>query len=178
MTIKDMELQTGLARANIRYYEAEGLIAPERAENGYREYSQEDAETLLRVKLLRALGQFQHLGTFLVTDDDIIICDPEAEYAPLVERLHGQVIHISPASTQYINPMDINSNYSEDVFHPAPFLSCPRFLKLRLCPSILTTSNNKPHAHASIDPLKPKDSYESHCTKAFGPAAQYPAAKS
>ena len=56
MTIKDMELQTGLARANIRYYEAEGLIAPERAENGYREYSQEDAETLLRVKLLRALG--------------------------------------------------------------------------------------------------------------------------
>ena len=48
MTIKDMELQTGLARANIRYYEAEGLISPERAENGYREYSQEDAETLLR----------------------------------------------------------------------------------------------------------------------------------
>ena len=56
MTIKDMEMQTGLARANIRYYEAEGLISPERAENGYREYSQEDAETLLRVKLLRALG--------------------------------------------------------------------------------------------------------------------------
>ncbi len=56
MTIKDMEVQTGLARANIRYYEAEGLITPERAENGYRDYSQEDAETLLRVKLLRALG--------------------------------------------------------------------------------------------------------------------------
>ena len=56
MTIKDMEMQTGLARANIRYYESEGLIAPVRAENGYREYSREDAETLLRVKLLRALG--------------------------------------------------------------------------------------------------------------------------
>ena len=41
-------------------------------------------------------------NAFLVTDDDIIICDPEAEYAPLVERLHGQVIHISPASTQYM----------------------------------------------------------------------------
>ena len=53
-------------------------------------------------------------NAFLVTDDDIIICDPECEYAPLVERLHGQVIHISPASTQYINPMDINSNYSEE----------------------------------------------------------------
>ena len=53
-------------------------------------------------------------NAFLVTDDDIIIADPEAEYAPLVERLHGQVIHISPASTQYINPLDINSNYSEE----------------------------------------------------------------
>lgn len=53
-------------------------------------------------------------NAFLVTDDDIIICDPECEYAPLVEHLHGQVIHISPASTQYINPMDINSNYSEE----------------------------------------------------------------
>ena len=51
---------------------------------------------------------------FIVVDADIIICDPECEYAPLVERLHGQVIHISPASTQYINPMDINSNYSEE----------------------------------------------------------------
>ena len=39
--------------------------------------------------------------------------DP-ADYAPLVERLHGQVIHISPASTQYINPLDVNSNYSEE----------------------------------------------------------------
>ncbi len=49
-----------------------------------------------------------------MTGDDIIICDPEAEYAPLVERLHGQVIKISPTSTQYINPMDINLNYSEE----------------------------------------------------------------
>ena len=51
---------------------------------------------------------------FLITDDDIIICDPEAEYYPLVERLHGQVVHISPTSRHYVNPMDINLNYSED----------------------------------------------------------------
>ena len=53
-------------------------------------------------------------NVYLVTDDDIIICDPEAEYGPLVERLHGQVIKISPTSTQYINPMDLNLNYSDD----------------------------------------------------------------
>mgnify|MGYP000866501362 CR=1 FL=1 len=51
---------------------------------------------------------------FLITTDDIIICDPEAEYSPLVNRLNGQVVKISPTSTDFINPMDINLNYSED----------------------------------------------------------------
>ncbi|MBR5897774.1 MAG: ATP-binding protein, partial [Lachnospiraceae bacterium] len=53
-------------------------------------------------------------NAFLVTDDDVIISDPESEYSPLVERFGGQVIKISPTSTQYINPMDINMNYSDD----------------------------------------------------------------
>ncbi len=53
-------------------------------------------------------------NAFLITKDDIIICDPESEYAPLVELLKGQVIRISPSSKQFINPMDINLNYSED----------------------------------------------------------------
>lgn len=50
----------------------------------------------------------------LVTDDDLLICDPEDEYSPLVARLGGQVVKISPTSTQYVNPMDINLNYSDD----------------------------------------------------------------
>ena len=53
-------------------------------------------------------------NAFLVTEDDIIICDPEAEYTALVNCLEGQVIQISPTSTHYINPMDINESYSED----------------------------------------------------------------
>lgn len=53
-------------------------------------------------------------NAFLVTDDDVIICDPESEYTALVTKLKGQVIKISPSSSQYINPMDINSNYSEE----------------------------------------------------------------
>ncbi|MBS5545921.1 MAG: ATP-binding protein [Lachnospiraceae bacterium] len=53
-------------------------------------------------------------NAFLVTEDDVIICDPEAEYTALVTKLKGQVIKISPSSSQYINPMDINSNYSEE----------------------------------------------------------------
>ena len=53
-------------------------------------------------------------NVFFVTDDDIIICDPESEYGALVNRLHGQVIRISPTSTDYINPMDLNLDYSDD----------------------------------------------------------------
>ena len=53
-------------------------------------------------------------NAFLITDDTIYISDPECEYSPLVERLHGQVVRLSPTSTQYINPMDMNLNYSED----------------------------------------------------------------
>ena len=53
-------------------------------------------------------------NVFLATDDDIMICDPEGEYFPLVQRLEGQVIKISPTSKHHINPMDINLNYSDE----------------------------------------------------------------
>ena len=53
-------------------------------------------------------------NAFFVTQDDIIIGDPEGEYYPLVHALGGQVIHISATSRDYINPMDINMDYSDD----------------------------------------------------------------
>ncbi|MCD8398790.1 MAG: ATP-binding protein [Lachnospiraceae bacterium] len=53
-------------------------------------------------------------NAFFVTNDDIIVCDPEGEYYPLVHALGGQVIHISSTSRDYINPMDINMDYSDD----------------------------------------------------------------
>lgn len=56
MLIRDLERETGLERATIRYYEREGFITPLRHDNGYREYSPADSETLLKIKLLRQLG--------------------------------------------------------------------------------------------------------------------------
>ena len=53
-------------------------------------------------------------NAFFATDDDIIICDPEAEYWPLVNALGGQVIRLAAGSHDYINPLDINMDYSED----------------------------------------------------------------
>lgn len=64
------------------------------------------------------------LDVFLKTQDDIIICDPEGEYYPLVDHLNGQVIRISSASDQYINPMDIelNSNEGDPISIKSDFL--------------------------------------------------------
>lgn len=55
MTIKEVEAQSGMTRANIRFYESEGLLSPARGANGYRDYSQEDLEILKRIRLLRTL---------------------------------------------------------------------------------------------------------------------------
>lgn len=55
MTIKELENRTGMPRANIRFYEGEGLLTPKRLDNGYRDYSEEDAATLEKIKLLRQL---------------------------------------------------------------------------------------------------------------------------
>lgn len=56
MTSMEMERRSGVPRANIRYYEAEGLLTPQRAKNGYREYSEADLAALEKIKLLRRLG--------------------------------------------------------------------------------------------------------------------------
>ena len=76
-------------------------------------------------------------NAFFVTQDDIIIGDPEGEYYPLVNALGGQVIHISPTSHDYINPMDINLDYSDDD-NPLGFKS--DFI-LSLCELIMGSRN-------------------------------------
>ena len=74
---------------------------------------------------------------FFMTRDDICLCDPEGEYSPLVNRLNGQVIRISPNSTDYINPMDINLDYSDD---DSP-ISLKADLILSLCELIIGGKN-------------------------------------
>ena len=56
MKIKQVEELVGITSKNIRFYENQGLLTPERAENGYREYHEQNIETLKKIKLLRKLG--------------------------------------------------------------------------------------------------------------------------
>lgn len=56
MKINDVEKLTEMTKKTIRFYEEQDLIHPARQENGYREYTQEDVEALLRIKFLRNLS--------------------------------------------------------------------------------------------------------------------------
>ena len=57
MKINEVEALAGITKKNIRFYEDQGLLSPRRnADNGYRDYSQEDIQVLLQIKLLRKLG--------------------------------------------------------------------------------------------------------------------------
>lgn len=55
MKVKELEARLGMSRANIRFYEKEGLLHPSRRANGYRDYTEEDALTLEKIALLRRL---------------------------------------------------------------------------------------------------------------------------
>ena len=56
MKIKEVEALVGIKKTNIRFYEREGLLNPERSEeNNYREYSEEDVRRLEQIKMLRML---------------------------------------------------------------------------------------------------------------------------
>lgn len=56
MKIKQVEELVGITSKNIRFYESQGLLTPERADNGYREYHQDNIEVLKKIKLLRKIG--------------------------------------------------------------------------------------------------------------------------
>ena len=54
------------------------------------------------------------LSCFLMTRDDVVICDPEGEYFPLVQALNGQVVRLATNSKDYLNPMDIQISHKDD----------------------------------------------------------------
>lgn len=107
MTIQELEARTELERATIRYYEREGLITPSRRDNSYRDYSEEDAGELLKIKLLRKLNlsidtirQLQQ-GSADITD--VLVRQAAALEAQITELDRAKAIckEISAAQTTY-----------------------------------------------------------------------------
>lgn len=87
------------------------------------------------------------VNAFLITDDDVIIADPEAEYFPLVSKLGGQVVKLSTTSSHYINPMDININIDDDEDDP---LTLKSDFILSLCEVIVSRKDGLAPAEKTI----------------------------
>jgi len=107
MTIKDMEAKSGVSRANIRYYEAEGLLHPARAENGYRSYCEADAAALRKIRLLRSLDlpidairrvQAGEVSLPEVLESHLHTLDAQADTVRLHSRVTQQILS---AETDY-----------------------------------------------------------------------------
>ena len=106
MNIKEIEERSGLTRANIRYYEQEGLIAPVRRENKYRDYSEEDLETLLRVPGIgptsaRRIVSARRCGTLRFEDlKKLGVVLKRAQYFITCGGRIPEGLHFSPATLQ------------------------------------------------------------------------------
>ncbi|MBQ4045088.1 MAG: MerR family transcriptional regulator, partial [Lachnospiraceae bacterium] len=85
MDIREVEKKTGLARSNIRYYEKEGFLQPCRQANGYRDYSDENVQLLLKIKLLRRIGVTVERIRQLQTDE-VLMDSVLAERLADIER--------------------------------------------------------------------------------------------
>lgn len=93
MTIKEIENLSGIPRANIRYYEQEGLIDPKRLPNGYRAYSEEELAVLEKIKLLRGVGvSLEDIRALQKGDDEL-----SAVMARRLRELEGEAKAIEEA---------------------------------------------------------------------------------
>ena len=116
MTVKELEERTGLSRANIRFYEQEGLLSPLRRDNGYRDYSVEDLTTLLRVKLLRQL-EIPLEEIRRLTRDEISLEELLARHTAL---LTGESQRL--AAAQEVCEEIRRGGFSYDSLDPTPYL--------------------------------------------------------
>lgn len=124
MTIKELETRCGLDRATIRFYEKEGLLAPVRKANGYRDYSEEDALTLEKIAFLRQLGLSLEiiravqsgelpLGIALEKQDEQLLArQMEAQQALRISR----AIRAEGASYQTLQPEKYKSQLPADIY--------------------------------------------------------------
>ena len=101
MKINEVEQAVGITRKNIRFYEEQGLLKPGRAANGYREYTEEDLQVLLKVKLLRKLAipleEIRRLQSGHLTLEDclrrhLITLERESKNLEAMEKFCGRIL--------------------------------------------------------------------------------------
>ncbi len=114
MKIKEMESALGISKANIRFYEKEGLLDPKRAENGYREYTDDDLERLRTIVVLRKLGvSIEHIKKLLNHEESLqnVMKSNILELEEKIEELQGALAVCRQIHKDGVETEDFNASY-------------------------------------------------------------------
>ena len=102
MKIKQVEELVGITSKNIRFYESQGLLTPERADNGYREYHQDNIEVLKKIKLLRKIGiSVEDIKSVL--NDNVTLENCLEKYLDVLEKQKSNLTKMYNLTEEIIN---------------------------------------------------------------------------
>ena len=114
MKINEIEKLLGLSKANIRYYENEGLINPSRTENGYRNYNEVDVALLKKIIIYRKLGiSISEIKAVLTNQKSLCgaIADSVKNMSGDIERLNASIEICEEIESRNIDNNDFDIDY-------------------------------------------------------------------
>ena len=141
MKIKELENLLSISRSNIRFYEKQGLFSPERKDNNYREYTNQDIEVLKKIIILRKMG-FTVEEIKLIQNNDLsfaeAIANAQRRIEDEIEQLNGSLKLIKQVAQENLSydGIDIDKHWntiSESEKSGEKFADiCKDFLELEL----------------------------------------------
>ena len=141
MKIKELENILSISRSNIRFYEKQGLFFPERKDNNYREYTEQDIEVLKKIIIFRKMG-FTVEEIKLIQNNDLpfaeAIANAQRRIEDEIEQLNGSLKLIKQVAQENLSfdEIDIDEHWntiSESEKSGEKFVDiCKDFLELEL----------------------------------------------
>ena len=117
MKIKELENLLSISRSNIRFYEKQGLFSPERKDNNYREYTEQDIEVLKKIIIFRKIG-FTVEEIKLIQNDELpfteAIASVQHRIEDEIEQLNGSLKLIKQVvqENSSFDQIDINKHWN------------------------------------------------------------------
>ncbi|MCF2860144.1 MerR family transcriptional regulator [Pseudoalteromonas sp. SMS1] len=116
MKISELSKVSGVSVRMLRYYEEQGLLAPNRTAAGYRDFGERDVQTLERIKLLNSAGM--NLSTVLqflpcIRGDELVLepCDE------LISLLHTQIKLVDSKAKKLAESRKILKHFLDEIEH-------------------------------------------------------------
>lgn len=118
MKVREVEELLPISRANIRFYEKEGLLHPARLENGYRCYDENDIASLKKIILLRKLG-ISVPDIKRIMDGQLLLSEAVENNIPALKSQIGELLGAVSLSEQMLSDKSLDTNFALDTYWQA-----------------------------------------------------------